>query len=91
MMKKLVDPFTVNLPHLDLHGEVVDSARYLINSFVKDNYLLKNKKVVIIHGRSGGILKKETQAILKDNKLVKDYYIDSLNDGQTIVELKDTI
>ena len=90
-MKKQIDPFTVNLPHLDLHGEVVDSIKYLIDSFLKDNYLLKNNKVVIIHGRSGGILKKETQAILKNNKLVKNYYIDSLNDGQTIVEIKDTI
>ena len=91
MMKKQIDPFTVNLPHLDLHGEVVDSISFLINSFIKDNYLLKNSKIVIIHGRSGGILKKETQVILKNNKLVKNYYIDALNDGQTIVEIKDTI
>ncbi len=90
-MKKQIDPFTVYLPHLDLHGEVVDSIKYLIDSFVKDNYLLNKKKIVIIHGRSGGVLKKETQVILKDNKYVKNYYIDSLNDGQTIVELKDTI
>ena len=77
-MKKQIDPFTVYLPHLDLHGEVVNSIKYLIDSFIKDNYLLSNKKVVIIHGRSGGILKKETQVILKDNKYVKNYYIDYL-------------
>ena len=90
MMKKQIDPFTVNLPHLDLHGEVVDSINYLINSFISDNYLLKNRKVVIIHGRSGGILKRETQLILKNNKLVEKYYIDALNDGQTIVEIRNT-
>ena len=90
MMKKQIDLFTYYLPHLDLHGEVVNSIEYLINSFIKDNYLLKKDKVVIIHGRSGGILKKETQLILKNNKLVKNYYIDALNDGQTIVEIRNT-
>lgn len=90
MMKKQIDPFTYNLPHLDLHGEVVDSVSYLINSFINDNYKLNNLKVVIIHGRSGGVLKRETQLILKNNKLVKNYYIDSLNDGQTIVEIRNT-
>lgn len=86
-MRKLIDPFTINLPHLDLHGETSDTIFYLIYSFIKDNYLLGNNKIIIIHGRSGGVLKKETQVILKNNKLVKNHYIDALNDGQTIVEI----
>ena len=88
MMKKYLDPFTSYLPHLDLHGETVESSIFLINDFLKDNYLLKNDKVVIIHGRSTGILKRNTQEVLKKSKIVKNYSIDSLNDGQTIVELK---
>ena len=89
-MKNIVnDPFTSYLPHLDLHGETRESSRFLINSFIKDNYKLKNNKVVIIHGRSTGILKGETIGVLKENKLVNNYYIDSQNSGQTIVELKE--
>ena len=83
-----IDPFTVNLPHLDLHGETYDSMKYLIDSFILDNYKMQNEKIVIIHGRSGNVLKKETPNILKYNKYVKKYYIDPLNDGQTLVELK---
>ena len=88
-MKKNIDnPFTINLPHLDLHGETKESSEFLINSFIKDNYIIGNEKIVIIHGRSGGILKKHTQEVLKKNKLVQNYNIDSFNDGQTIVEIK---
>ena len=87
MMKKLIDPFTVYLPHLDLHGEVRDSVKFLVDTFVKDNHLLGKEKIVIIHGRSGGVLKKEVHLVLKNNELVKNFYIDSVNDGQTIVEL----
>ena len=87
MMKKVFDPFTFYMPHLDLHGETVESSIFLINAFLKDNYKLKNDKIVIIHGRSTGILKKATIDTLKKSKLVKKYNIDPVNDGQTIVEL----
>ena len=87
MMKKVFDPFTFYMPHLDLHGETVESSIFLINDFLKDNYKLKNDKIVIIHGRSTGILKKATIDTLKKSKLVKKYNIDPVNDGQTIVEL----
>lgn len=85
---KRIDPFTVLLPHLDLHGETQDTMNYVLNSFIKDNYIMGNYKLVIIHGRSGGILKKRTLEILKNNVYVNNYYVDSNNDGQTIVELK---
>ena len=88
MTKKQCDPFTINLEHLDLHGETIESSKYLINSFINDNNKLNNKKIVIVHGRSTGILKQATKDVLKSSKLVKDYYIDPNNDGQTIVELK---
>ena len=87
MMKKQIDPFTVYLPHLDLHGEVSDTVKFLVDTFIKDNHKLKHEKVVIIHGRSGGVLKREVQRVLKGNELVKKFYIDSVNSGQTIVEL----
>lgn len=86
-MRKIVDPFTVNLPHLDLHGEGCFSLEFLIPSFINDSYKLKNEKIVIIHGKGSGMLRKKTHELLNKNKKVKKYYIDGLNDGQTIVEL----
>ena len=84
----LDDIFLGRYPHLDLHGEVRDSVKFLVDTFIKDNYLLKKDKVVIIHGRSGGVLRKEVQRVLKMNEYVKNFYVDSVNDGQTIVEIK---
>jgi len=86
-MIKIINPFTSFLPHLDLHGETYSTMKYKIDEFIKDNYLMGKEKIVIIHGRSGNVLKKETPKFLKSNKFVKKYYIDSDNDGQTIVEL----
>ncbi|MBR1416465.1 MAG: Smr/MutS family protein [Bacilli bacterium] len=88
MKKKPVDPFTVLLPHLDLHGETADSASFLLETFIKDNYLIQNKKIVVIHGRSGNVLKKKVQEILSKNKYVDSYNIDPVNDGQTIISIK---
>lgn len=77
-----------NLPTLDLHGIDRDYARILINDFINDNYKIKNKKVVIIHGIGTGIIRKTTQEVLKKNNLVENYKIDNFNPGMTIVEIK---
>ena len=58
-MNKIIDPFTVNLPHLDLHGETTWSSEVLINNFIRDNLILHNYQIVIIHGKSTGILREE--------------------------------
>ena len=65
--------FTSNIPTLDLHGETRESSRVLVNEFINDNCLLKNKTIVIIHGIGSGILKKEVHLTLKNNKKVKNY------------------
>lgn len=80
-----------NLPTIDLHGTDRDYARILINEFISDNYKIKNKKVVIIHGNGSGIIKKVTQETLKKNKLVDEYKIDNFNSGMTIVTIKKNI
>ena len=87
-MRKIIDPFTDYLPHLDLHGETTATIVYLVESFIKDNIKLKNAKVVIIHGKGSGALRSRTHELLKRNKRVNKYYIDCLNDGQNIVELQ---
>ena len=87
MNKIIRDPFTYFLPKLDIHGETSATCIALINSFIKDNIKLKNQKIIIIHGKGTVTLKKATHELLKHNKCVKKYYIDGMNDGQTIVEL----
>ena len=77
-----------NLPTLDLHGVDRDYARIQINDFIHDNYNIKNRKVVIIHGNGTGIIKKMTQETLKNNKYVENYKIDNFNTGMTIVDIK---
>lgn len=88
MKMMLDDIFLDSLPSLDLHGEIRDSARVLIKEFIMDNYLLKNKKVLIIHGVGKGILKDEVYNILKKSKYVEDFHLNHFNAGCTIVYLK---
>ena len=57
-----------NLESLDLHGIDRDYARILINDFIRDNYNIKNTKVVIIHGIGTGIIRKTTTETKKKNK-----------------------
>ena len=88
MNKIINDPFTARYPKLDIHGETTLTCIAIIKSFINDNYKLKNKNIIIIHGKGTGALKKATHEYLKGHKMVEKYYIDGLNDGQTIVELK---
>lgn len=76
-----------NLPTLDLHGIDRDYARILINDFIRDNYSIRNRRVIIIHGIGTGIIRKTTQEILKRNKMVEEYKIDNFNVGATLVTL----
>ena len=85
---KRIDPFTVMLPTLDLHGETYETMKYILESFIKDNYKLGKKIIIVIHGRSGNVLKNRTTELLKNNVYVNKFYIDFNNDGQTIIELK---
>lgn len=86
-MNKYIDPFLVNLPTIDLHGEFVDSALVLIDDFIKDNIKLRNYRIVLIHGKGSSILKNAIHEYLRKDKRIDNYYLD-INTGQTIVELK---
>lgn len=79
--------FIDNLPTLDLHGEDGDSAVVLVKDFISDNIFLNNKKIVIVHGKGTGILRKRIREYLNKDKRVKKYYQDNFNDGMTIVEI----
>lgn len=86
-MKYYDDIFLKNLPTIDLHGYDMESARVATDDFISDNLILKNSKVVIIHGKGKGLVKKSVHVALSHNKRVKNYMTDNLNDGCTIVYL----
>lgn len=90
MSRIIRDPFTFNLPHLDIHGETAATCVAPINSFINDNLKLKNPKIIIVHGKGSGVLRKKTHELLKKHKKVNKYYIDGMNDGETIIELNIT-
>lgn len=73
---------------LDLHGETREIARILIEEFIRDSIKMGEEKVKIIHGIGTGVLKKEVQKVLRNNKNVEKSYIDFFNIGQTIVVLR---
>lgn len=86
-MNKSINPFTVLLPSIDLHGEDRVNARIMTEEFINDNVKLRNKKILIIHGKGSGIVKNEVYNLLKNSSRVKEYKLDMFNDGATVVEL----
>lgn len=82
------DIFLKNLPQIDLHGFDIESARVATNDFVDDNIKLNNKKLLIVHGKGTGAVKKSVHEALSHRKEVIKYHTDNLNDGCTIIYLK---
>lgn len=80
--------FTNHLPKLDLHGEIGDTARVMINDYIEECFKLKINTFIIIHGIGTGVLKKVTRETLLRNKKVLEFGIDFMNQGSTIVRLK---
>ena len=81
------DIFLKNLPSIDLHGFDIDSARVATNDFIDDNIIMKNKKILIVHGKGKGLVKKSVHETLSQRKEVINYHTDNFNDGCTIVYL----
>lgn len=89
MKKVYKDPFIVNYKALDLHGETKDSVKLLLNNFIDEALLLKEKNIIVIHGMGRGIIRKEVHDLLKLNKKVIEFKLDINNLGMTIVKLGD--
>lgn len=83
-----IDPYTYNYPQLDCHGFDGDYTIFKLNEFIIDNLKLKNYTIVVVHGISGGILRKRIHEYIKKDKRVEKYLIDPNNVGQTIIYLK---
>ena len=79
---------THKTPRLDLHGEERALVFALVTEFINDNIKCGNKEIVVIHGKSTNILTKEVHNVLRENKNVKDYYLNNWNVGETVIELK---
>ena len=77
-----------NTPSLDLHGLDRQIATILVKEFISDHYKMGIFKVVIVHGKGTGVLKKTVHEVLKKDKLVEKFYIDFFNDGSTVVKIK---
>lgn len=87
-MKKASDIlFIDHLPSIDLHGFDRLYANLKVNEFIKDNIILKNEFIVVIHGIGEKILKNEVHELLKRHKDVLDYCIFFNNIGCTVVKL----
>ncbi|MBE6139699.1 MAG: hypothetical protein E7174_04315 [Firmicutes bacterium] len=80
--------FTSDLPSIDLHGLDRDTARVKVLEFIKDNKVMKNDIICIVHGIGSGIIKDEVHTTLKRSKDVKEYKLFFNNTGCTIVKLK---
>ena len=70
------DIFLKNLPTIDLHGYDRDSARVKVEDFIKENVIMRNNKIVIIHGIGEGIVKKSIHEVLKKSHWVEKFEID---------------
>ena len=82
------DIFLKNLPRIDLHGYDTESSRVATEDFINDNLILKNYKLLIVHGKGTGAVKKSVHETLSHRKEVIKYHTDSFNDGCTIVYLR---
>lgn len=82
------NPFLNILPSIDLHGYTREMIYVPVSEFINDNIKLHNYKILIVHGKGEGILKKEIMASFKKDKRIEKIYISPDNEGCTIIELK---
>ncbi len=80
--------FIDSLPKLDLHGYDRDSARVIINDFIRDNKKMGNEVVNIVHGIGMGIMREVCIYTLSHNKDVIDFKSAYGNRGCMLVQIK---
>ena len=62
-----------------------------VDEFINDLIRLKEAKGVIIHGVGTGILRREVSNYLKHDKRIKEYKLDFMNPGCTVILLNDKL
>ncbi|WP_378955857.1 endonuclease MutS2 [Pelosinus sp. sgz500959] len=76
---------------IDIRGMMVDEAEILLGKYIDDAILAGLNKIIVIHGKGTGALRKGVRAYLKHHHYVRDISIGELNeggDGATIVQLR---
>lgn len=79
------------IPEIMIRHQTLDIAMYNVENFVNDAITNNIKDIKIIHGRSGGVLRKAVHDYLKHNKYVESFRLGGYyegNNGVTIVKLK---
>lgn len=79
--------FTRDLPSIDLHGLDRDTARVKVLEFIKDNKVMKNDIICIVHGVGSGIVKNEVHDTLRKSKDIVDFKLFYNNTGCTIAKI----
>lgn len=75
---------------IDIRGLMVDEAEILLGKYIDDAILAGLNKIIVIHGKGTGALRKGVRTYLKHHHYVRDISIGELNeggDGATIVQL----
>lgn len=75
---------------IDIRGMMVDEAEIVLGKYIDDAILAGLNKIIVIHGKGTGALRKGVRAYLKYHHYVRDISIGELNeggDGATIVQL----
>lgn len=75
---------------IDIRGMMVDEAEIILGKYIDDAILAGLTKVIVIHGKGTGALRKGVRTYLKYHHYVRDISIGELNeggDGATIVQL----
>ena len=76
---------------IDIRGMMVDEAEIVLGKYIDDAILAGFTKVLVIHGKGTGALRKGVRNYLKYHHYVRDISIGELNeggDGATVVQLK---
>jgi len=72
---------------IDLHGMTVEDAVAAVDAFLNDAMLASLDDVRIIHGRSGGRVRRAVHERLRRIVSVRGFRLDPRNEGVTIVTL----
>ncbi len=76
---------------INVIGQNVDEACFVIDKYLDDCYLAKLKTVRIVHGKGTGKLREGIHSFLKTNPHVKSFRVGTFGEGEmgvTVVELK---
>ena len=78
-------------PQVDVRGMTVSEAESVLGKFIDDAVFMGLSKVLLIHGKGTGALRKGLQNYLKHNKFVLSFSFADISEGGTgvtIVNLK---